>query len=100
MITATGQGTLPLTTVGEAEFEISRIGAKITFIENAQGKVDRFTFDHNGKKMEGKRIKFLVEDSVLQGYTGTYYSPELKTFYQLSLDNGVLKATHQRQKDD
>ncbi|WP_405207054.1 serine hydrolase domain-containing protein [Aquimarina sp. LLG6339-5] len=97
-ITATGQGTLPLETIHEKQFKIRRISALITFIENDYGDFDELVFDHNGQESAGKRIQFHMDSSKLQMYTGIYYSPELKTSYELLIENGILVAKHQRQQ--
>ena len=98
-ITATGQGTLPLETLNDRQFKIRRIGAIITFIENKDGGFDSLTFDHEGQKMEGEKIKFAIAKTDLEKYTGVYYSEELKTFYKIVIDNESLVAKHQRQEE-
>ena len=98
MITATGQGTLPLKTLKNNQFEISRIGAIITFVENEFGKVDKLTFNHQGQTMEGNLITYHIEHSILESYCGTYFSSELKTYYQVVLEKGNLKVKHRRQE--
>ncbi|MBW1296406.1 serine hydrolase domain-containing protein [Aquimarina litoralis] len=97
-ITATGQGTLPLETINEKQFQIRRISATITFVKNKNGDFDTLIFNHNGQNSRGKRIKYHVDNSKLQEYTGFYYSPELRTTYELILENGNLIAKHQRQE--
>lgn len=98
-ITATGQGTFPLETINEQQFKIRRIGAIITFIENENGNFDILTFNHNQQKITGNKIKFAIDKTDLEKYTGVYYSEELKTSYTLHIKNGHLVASHQRQED-
>lgn len=97
-ITATGQGTLPLETVNDKQFLIRRISALITFTENEDGSFDKLTFDHNGQKSIGKRIQYHMDIPSLEKYTGIYYSPELRTSYEFTIENGILVAKHQRQE--
>ncbi|MFS4445294.1 serine hydrolase [Maribacter sp. 2307UL18-2] len=97
-ITATGQGTFPLEMLNEEQFQIRRISATITFVKNENGDVDTLTFNRNGQDSTGKRIKFHMDNSKLQEYIGMYYSPELRTSYELKIENGVLTAIHQRQE--
>lgn len=97
-ITATGQGTLPLETVNTRQFLIRRISALITFIENSNGNFDQLTFDHNGQKSTGQSIQYHLDTSSLEKYTGMYYSPELRTLYEFTIENGILVAKHQRQE--
>ncbi len=97
-ITATGQGTFPLETLNEKQFQIRRISAIITFIEGDNGNFDTLTFTHNGQNTLGKRIQYKLDSATLEKYTGIYYSPELHTSYELSVENGVLIAKHQRQE--
>ncbi|MGD1947288.1 MAG: serine hydrolase domain-containing protein [Croceivirga sp.] len=96
-ITATGQGTFPLETIGERVFKISQIGATIEFTENSQGEFDSLSFNHGGQKMNGKRVIFKLDVSQLEAYIGLYYSPELRTTYELKIENGTLIAKHTRQ---
>jgi CubicO group peptidase (beta-lactamase class C family) len=98
-ITATGQGTLPLETLNDTQFQIRRISAVITFIKNEDGDFDDLTFDHDGGITEGKRVKFNIDLADIEKYAGTYYSNELKTSYKIIIKNGVLIAKHQRQED-
>ncbi|WP_298540134.1 serine hydrolase domain-containing protein [uncultured Aquimarina sp.] len=96
-ITATGQGTLPLETISNTEFRIRRIDALITFVEDKDGTVNTLSFDHNGTVNSAKRITYDIDKSILEKYTGTYYSEELNTSYKLSIQDGQLIASHQRQ---
>jgi len=97
-ITATGQGTFPLETLNEKQFQIRRISATITFVKNKNGDFDTLTFNHNGQNSAGKRVQFHMDNLKLKEYTGFYYSPELRTSYELILENGTLVAKHQRQE--
>ncbi|WP_299252694.1 serine hydrolase [uncultured Aquimarina sp.] len=96
-ITATGQGTLPLETLSETQFRIRRIDAIITFIKNKDGLVNTLSFDHNGTVNSAKRITYDIDKSILEKYAGVYYSKELNTYYELSIQDGQLIAGHQRQ---
>ncbi|WP_299217213.1 serine hydrolase domain-containing protein [uncultured Aquimarina sp.] len=96
-ITATGQGTLPLEIISETQFRIRRIDAIITFIKDKDGVVNIVSFDHNGTVNSAKRITYDIDKSILEKYAGTYYSEELNTSYKLSIQNGQLIASHQRQ---
>lgn len=98
-ITATGQGTLPLEPLNDRQFQIRRISATITFVKNSIGDFDTLTFEHNGQESSGKRLQFYLDNSKLQEYTGLYYSPELRTAYELTIENGLLIAKHQRQEN-
>ncbi|WP_299311723.1 serine hydrolase [uncultured Aquimarina sp.] len=96
-ITATGQGTLPLETLSKTQFRIRRIDAIITFIKNKDGLVNTLSFDHNGTVNSAKRITYDIDKSILEKYAGVYYSKELNTYYELSIQDGQLIAGHQRQ---
>ncbi|WP_299436744.1 serine hydrolase domain-containing protein [uncultured Aquimarina sp.] len=96
-ITATGQGTLPLETLSETQFRIRRIDAIITFIKDKDGTVNTLSFDHNGAVNSAKRITYDIDTSILEKYTGIYYSEELNTYYELLIQDGQLIASHQRQ---
>ena len=98
-ITATGQGTLPLEALNDRQYKIRRIGAVITFIENKDGNFDTLTFNHDGNEMIGKKVKFSIDKTDLEKYTGVYYSEELKTLYKIVMENENLVARHQRQEE-
>ena len=97
-ITATGQGTFPLETISERVFKISQIGATIEFSQNGQGEFDSLSFNHGGQKMIGKRVIFQLDVSQLEDYVGSYYSPELRTTYEVKIENDTLVAEHTRQE--
>lgn len=98
-ITATGQGTLPLETLNDTQFQIRRISAVITFVKNEEGNFDNLTFNHDGRLNEGKRVEFNLGMTKMEKCIGTYYSNELKTSYRIMIENGSLVAKHQRQEE-
>ena len=64
---------------------------------SSQGEFDSLSFNHGGQKMNGKRVIFKLDVSQLEAYIGLYYSPELRTTYELKIENGTLIAKHTRQ---
>ena len=88
-----GQPALPLRAASTTSFEVVGAPAKITFNAAADGTVEGITFDQGGLH-PGKRV---VEKSVdLTAFAGRYFSEELETFYDLSVEGGKLVIRHRR----
>ncbi|MBK9153332.1 MAG: serine hydrolase [Chloracidobacterium sp.] len=89
-----GQPALPLKATSMTSFEVVGAPAKITFNAGADGTVEGITF-HQGGEHPGKR---LVEKSSvdLNSFTGRFFSEELETFYDLSVEDGKLVIRHRR----
>lgn len=49
------QPTLPLKALSNAEFEVTQVGAKLTFGDIVSGKAQTLTLDQNGQKLQAKR---------------------------------------------
>jgi CubicO group peptidase (beta-lactamase class C family) len=88
-----GQPALPLRPTSTTSFEVVGAPATITFNAAADGTTDGITFHQDGDH-PGRRV---VEKPVdLAAYTGRYYSEELETFYDLSVEKGQLVIRHRR----
>jgi hypothetical protein len=91
-----GQPALPLRPTSMTAFEVVGAPAQITFNTAAGGAVEGITFQQDGAQHPGKRVveKAAVVD--LTDYTGRYFSEELETFYDLSVEGGQLVIRHRR----
>jgi hypothetical protein len=88
-----GQPALPLRATSMTTFEVLGAPAKITFNTAADSTVEGITFDQGGLH-PGKRV---VEKAVdLTAFTGRFYSEEMETFYNLSVEGGKLVIRHRR----
>ena len=89
-----GQPALPLRPTSTASFEVVGAPAKVTFNAAADGPAEGITFDQGGQH-PGKRV---VEkpSADLAGFAGRYFSEELETFYDLSVEGGKLVIRHRR----
>ena len=88
-----GQPALPLRPTSTTSFEVVGAPAGITFNAAADGTVEGITFQQNGQH-PGRRV---VEKSVdLTSFAGRYFSEELETFYDLSVEGGQLVIRHRR----
>ena len=89
-----GQQPLPLQPVSTTTFEVVGAPARITFNTNADGAVEGITLhqegDHPGRRVEERPSVDLAS------YTGRYFSEELETFYDLSVEDGRLVIRHRR----
>ena len=89
-----GQPALPLKATSANAFEVVGVPAKITFNTAADGAVQGITFHQNGDH-PGKRVE--EKSSVdLNSFTGRFFSEELETFYDLSVEDGKLVIRHRR----
>jgi hypothetical protein len=74
-------------------FEVVGAPAQITFNLAADSTVEGITFNQGGQH-PGRRV---VEKAVdLTSFAGRYFSEELETFYDLSVEGGKLVIRHRR----
>ena len=88
-----GQEALPLRPISTTSFEVVGAPAKVTFNAEGDGPAQGITFSQGGEH-PGKRVQERPVD--LNGYAGRYYSEELETFYDLSVEDGKLVIRHRR----
>jgi CubicO group peptidase (beta-lactamase class C family) len=89
-----GQPALPLRPTSMTAFEVVGAPAKITFNVAADSSVEGITFEQEGQH-PGKRV--VEKASVdLTSFVGRYFSEELETFYNLSVEDGKLVIRHRR----
>jgi CubicO group peptidase (beta-lactamase class C family) len=88
-----GQEALPLKPISATSFEVVGAPAKITFNAEGDGPAQGITFSQGGEH-PGKRVQEKAVD--LTSYTGRYFSAELETFYDLTVEDGKLVIRHRR----
>jgi hypothetical protein len=89
-----GQPALPLRATSPTLFEVVGAPARITFNTAADGAVEGITFHQNGEH-PGRPV--VEKPSVdLATFAGRYFSEELETFYDLSVEDGKLVIRHRR----
>ncbi len=88
-----GQPALPLRATSPTSFDVVGAPAKITFNAATDGAVQSITFQQNGDH-PGKRVEAQAVD--LPSFAGRYFSEELETFYDLSVEGGQLVIRHRR----
>jgi CubicO group peptidase (beta-lactamase class C family) len=89
-----GQPALPLRPTSMTSFEVVGAPARITFNTKADSTVEGITF-HQGGDHPGKRVVEKVSVD-LSSFAGRYFSEELETFYDLSVEDGKLVIRHRR----
>ena len=88
-----GQPALPLRPASMTAFEVVGAPARITFDTAAGGAVEGITLQQDGDH-PGRRV---VERPVdLASFAGRYFSEEMETFYDLSVEGGKLVIRHRR----
>ncbi|MDF2774522.1 MAG: serine hydrolase, partial [Geminicoccaceae bacterium] len=89
-----GQPALPLRPTSMTSFEVVGAPAQITFNTAADSTVEGITFNQGGQH-PGRRV--VEKASVdLTSFVGRYFSEELETFYDLSIEDGKLVIRHRR----
>ncbi len=89
-----GQPALPLRPTSMTSFEVVGAPARITFNTAADSAVEGITFQQGGEH-PGRRV---VEKppADLSVFAGRYFSEELETYYDLSVEDGKLVIRHRR----
>lgn len=89
-----GQPALPLRPTSMTAFEVVGAPARITFNAAPDGAVEGITFQQDGQH-PGRRV---AEQAAvdLTSFAGRYFSDELETFYDLSVEGGQLVIRHRR----
>jgi CubicO group peptidase (beta-lactamase class C family) len=88
-----GQPALPLRPTSTTSFEVVGAPARVTFNTVADGTVEGITFHQSGEH-PGRRV--VEKPADLASFTGRYFSEELETFYDLSVEGGQLVIRHRR----
>ena len=98
---ATGQPRLEISPSSNSTFTITQVNASIEFHCNADDRVDSLTLNQGGEqhatRLDTEAWEPTTEDLVW--FTGRYYSDEIETFYNLTLEQDQL-TLHQRRMDD
>ena len=85
-----GQPALPLRPTSTTSFEVVGAPARITFNTAADGAVEGITFQQDGAApRKTRRRKTAAVD--LTSFAGRYFSEELETFYDLSVEDGQAR---------
>lgn len=89
-----GQPALPLRPTSMTSFEVVGTPARITFNTAADGAVEGIAFQQDGQH-PGRRV--VEQPSIdLTSFAGRYFSEEMETFYDLSVEGGQLVIRHRR----
>ena len=89
-----GQPALPLKPTSLTTFEVVGAPAQITFNTAADSTVEGITFNQGGQH-PGRRVAEKTSVN-LESFAGRYFSEELETFYDLSVEGGKLVIRHRR----
>jgi CubicO group peptidase (beta-lactamase class C family) len=91
-----GQPALPLRPTSMTSFEVVGAPARMTFNTAADSSVEGITFEQGGAQHPGKRVAEKGGVVDLTNYVGRYFSEELETFYDMSVEDGKLTIRHRR----
>lgn len=101
---ATGQQRLEIVPTSDSTFALTTVEASVVFHRNEDGKVDGLTLNQNGQnhatRLHGdEAIAWEPTVDDLADFEGSYFSPELETFYRVALGDEVLLVYHRRIDD-
>jgi len=98
-LVAEGPGLPPVNLVplSEFRFEVEGNPAWVTFNLGPDGEVESVTVEQQGQEQVASRVEAFDPEGVdLQPFQGRFFAPELETFYDLAVEDGVLTARHIR----
>jgi CubicO group peptidase (beta-lactamase class C family) len=94
---STGLAPIQLNPISSTEFTVPGMNAKVVFLKEDNGDVNKLNITLNGKESFAPRVKPFDAKSVnLSEFTGDFYSPELSTTYYFVFEAGKLVAKHSR----
>ncbi len=93
---ATGQPEFEMTPSSDSTFFLEQFAATVIFHRDPDGSVNRLTLSQSGERGANRIQPFMPSLQDLTEIKGLYYSPELKTFYEIELVDGELIGSHQR----
>ena len=92
-----GMSTVMLKPLSETRFLVDKLNAVINFEVDAKNHYDHVNISMGPRKLLGSRMAALVlSPEAVKSYTGTYYSPELRTQWDLISKDGKLIIEHSR----
>jgi CubicO group peptidase (beta-lactamase class C family) len=91
-----GQPALPLRATSTTSFDVVGAPARIVFNAAENGAVEGITFHQDGTQHPGTRVVEKAAAVDLSHYAGRYFSEEMETFYDLSVEKGQLVIRHRR----
>ena len=96
-----GQPAVALLPEGDKTFrvDVPEPDVRIAFEADQGGAVDKAVLHQDGEKPMRRVAKWEPDADALAAYTGRYYSPELETFYTVSLEDKKLIIGHRRHGD-
>lgn len=90
----------PLVPTSDSTFRVDGLDGRAAFTRDREGRVDGLVFTGPGGTERLRRVELTeLEAAELEGYVGTYYSPELDVVYRIRTDGGSLSVARPRQPD-
>lgn len=99
-VQATSQPRLEIEPLSETRFKVVDVEAELEFHADDKEDVDAVTLHQNGAAQRASRVKddtWKPSAKELEAYVGRYYSEEIETFYEFSINkDDKLQAEHRR----
>ncbi|MEZ4588913.1 MAG: serine hydrolase [Gemmatimonadales bacterium] len=101
---ATGQPRIPIVPQSDSSFALTVAPASATFQKDADGKVTGLVMRQGGQelhatRLEGESKAWKPTAADLRQFEGRYFSEELETFYDVSLESDTLVVRQRRRED-
>lgn len=95
---ATGQDRFEIFPESSTRFFYKVVDAQVSFVADADGKVNRIIHHQGGRDQKGTRTKTPVPAAAgdFAQFTGNYWSEELETRYTFLVKDGKLHVSHLR----
>jgi len=95
----TGQPKYNLIALNDSAFKIPGVDAKIVFIPDEKGKVDKATLVQNGRHELKKIPDYSPGNKELQEFEGQYINNQLETLYTVNAKDSTLVVNHLNLKE-
>lgn len=95
MLQVTGQPAAALVPTSDSTYTIPGVEASVTFHRDAEGEVNEMTLHQNGDHI-ARRVEEAGPPVDVAPLAGRYFSEELQTFYELTVEDGTLRIEHRR----
>lgn len=94
-LVSTSGGGFPLIPLSKSTFHVEGTQQRVRFVTRPDGTVRRAVLQKPNRSLTVEPIDlWSPSPTVLEKYTGRYYSSELQTEYTFRVENGQLVATH------
>ena len=89
-----GQSAFTMTATSDTTFSVPEASLTVTFHVEADGSTSQATLFQGGEIGMRRAEAGEMDAETLADYAGRYFSPELEVYYELTVEDGVLRVDH------